>query len=155
MPSPAHPDASSPAAPRDLAGLVEIEAIKQLKARYFRLMDTRQWDAWQDVFTEDASLKWGPADDHVMHGRAAIRAGVSAALEGATTVHHGHMPEIELLAPDRARGIWAMFDRVDHPKYLLVGFGHYHEQYVKRDGAWRIARLELTRLHEERTPKTT
>jgi hypothetical protein len=148
MPTPA-----SPAPPNDPAALVEIEAIKQLKARYFRLMDTRQWDAWESVFTEDATLKWGPADDHVMRGRAAIRAGVSGALEGATTVHHGHMPEIELISPDRARGIWAMFDRVDHPRFLLLGFGHYHEQYEKRDGAWQIARLELVRLHEDRTPR--
>ena len=24
----------------------DVEAIKQLKARYFRLMDTKQWDEW-------------------------------------------------------------------------------------------------------------
>jgi hypothetical protein len=28
-----------------MGALDEIEAIKQLKARYFRLMDTKQWDA--------------------------------------------------------------------------------------------------------------
>ena len=33
--------------------LVEIEAIKQLKARYFRFLDTKQWDAWKEIFTED------------------------------------------------------------------------------------------------------
>ena len=131
----------------------DIEAIKQLKARYFRLLDTQDWDAWEGVFTADASLRWGPEPGQVMHGRDQIRAGVSGSLEGATTVHHGHMPEIELTGPDTARGIWSMFDRVDHPKYLLVGFGHYHEEYRREDGIWRIAALELTRLHEERTPK--
>ena len=140
--------------PADAAALMEIEAIKQLKARYFRLMDTKQWDEWEQVFTEDATLKWGPEDGQIMRGRSAIRAGVSGSLEGAITVHQGHMPEIELLGPDNARGIWAMFDRVDHPQYLLLGLGHYHERYVKQGGAWRIARLELTRLHEERTPKS-
>ena len=29
----------------------DLEAIRQLKARYFRLMDTQQWDAWADCFT--------------------------------------------------------------------------------------------------------
>ena len=29
-------------------------------------------------------------------------------LASAVTVHHGHMPEIALLGPDRATGIWAM-----------------------------------------------
>jgi len=37
-----------------MRALEEIEAIKQLEARYFRLMDTKQWEAWADVFTEDA-----------------------------------------------------------------------------------------------------
>ena len=46
-----------------------------------------------------------------------------------------------------------MTDRVDHPDYLLVGHGHYHEEYVRQNGRWKIRRLKLTRLHEERTLK--
>ena len=45
-----------------LRELRDIESIKQLKARYFRFMDTKQWDEWQWVFTEDARLKWGPEE---------------------------------------------------------------------------------------------
>jgi hypothetical protein len=137
----------------DPRALVEIEAIKQLKARYFRLLDTKDWDAWEQVFSADASLRWGPAPAQILHGRRTIREGVSASLEGAVTVHHGHMPEIELTSEDSATGIWAMFDRVDHPAYLLIGFGHYHERYTKQDGEWRIAELELRRLHEDRSPR--
>lgn len=132
----------------------DVEAIKQLKARYFRLLDTAQWDDWAQVFSEDASLQWGPQPDQVMHGREAIKRGVSGSLRGATTVHHGHMPEIQLEGAERARGIWSMFDRVDHPDYLLVGFGHYHEEYRRIDGQWQIHHLVLTRLHETRTPKS-
>ena len=33
--------------------LVELEAIKQLKARYFRLMDTKEWLPFSQVFTDD------------------------------------------------------------------------------------------------------
>ena len=36
--------------------LVEIERIKQLKARYFQLMDQKRWDEWADVFTEDVVI---------------------------------------------------------------------------------------------------
>lgn len=130
-----------------------FEEIKQLKARYFRFLDTQEWDALSDVFTEDAVLQWGPEDDQVMRGRDAILAGLIANLKGATTCHHGHMPEIELIDPDHARAIWSMTDRVDHPDYLLIGYGHYHEEYLKQNDRWRIQRLKLTRLHEERTPK--
>ena len=31
-------------------------------------------------------------------------------LQDVVTVHHGHMPEIELTSPTTARGIWAMED---------------------------------------------
>ncbi len=135
------------------AKFLEIEAIKKLKARYFRLLDTREWEAWAEVFHEQATLQWGPEPDQVMVGRAAIVAGVSGALEGASTIHHGHMPEIELLDDTHARGIWAMFDSIDHPKYDLEGFGHYHDEYEKDASGWRIRRTQLTRLREIRIPK--
>ena len=31
----------------------DLEAIRQLKARYFRLMDTQQWNPWTNCFTAD------------------------------------------------------------------------------------------------------
>jgi hypothetical protein len=130
-----------------------FEQIKQLKARYFRFVDTQDWDALSDVFTKDAVLQWGPEEGQVMEGRDAILAGLTANLEGAVTCHHGHMPEIELIDEDHARGIWSMTDRVDHPDFLLIGYGHYHEEYLREEGCWRIQRLRLTRLHEERTVK--
>ena len=131
----------------------DIEAIKQLKARYFRLMDTKQWDAWTDVFTEDATVTASPDPNETFRGRAEIVRKVSAALREATTVHHGHMPEIELTGPDTAKGIWAMYDFVDLPQLVLHGWGHYHEEYVKQQGAWRIRRTRLTRLRLDITNK--
>ena len=37
----------------DAAALLEIEAIKQLKARYCRYLDTKDWQAWRGIFTDD------------------------------------------------------------------------------------------------------
>ncbi len=31
----------------------DVEAIKKLKARYFRLMDTKDWDAFRELVTPD------------------------------------------------------------------------------------------------------
>ena len=36
--------------------LEAIEAIRALKARYFRLIDTKQWDALRGVFTADLRI---------------------------------------------------------------------------------------------------
>jgi hypothetical protein len=131
--------------------LVDIEAIHQLKARYFRLMDTKRWDDWGMVFATDVVMEV-PEANLVNQGRAEVVAFVSAALEHARTVHHGHMPEIEITGADTARGVWAMFDYVEWPggddgtRVGLTGYGHYLEEYVREDGEWRIARTRLERL---------
>ena len=129
--------------------LEAIEEIKRLKARYFRLMDTKQWDAWGEVFTRDGVLETNEGGPSRLEGRDAIVRTVSEILKDSVTVHHGHMPEIELTSDTTARGIWAMFDWVDMPQLVLRGFGHYEEQYRVEDGCWRIAHTRLTRLRRD------
>jgi hypothetical protein len=134
-----------------LQRLADIEAIKQLKARYFRSLDRKEWEAFGDVFTRDAILEV-PEVEMTVRGRDEIVASVSGALTGSTTAHHGHMPEIEITGADTARGIWAMFDYVEWPaprggqRVGLQGYGHYVEEYARVDGAWRISRSRLERL---------
>jgi uncharacterized protein (TIGR02246 family) len=131
----------------DIEALVAIEEIKQLKARYFRLLDTKQWDVWADVFTEDVTMDVG--DGLTFTGRDSATSQISGMLAGAVTTHHGHMPEIEITGPDTATGVWAMYDYVHsaEPAFTLNGYGHYHEQYLRgADGRWRISHLRLTRL---------
>jgi uncharacterized protein (TIGR02246 family) len=131
--------------------LLDLEAIKQLKARYFRSIDHQDWDSFRDVFAEQAVLEL-PEIDNVVRGRDEIVALVSSSLKGAQTVHHGHMPEIEVSGPETARGTWAMSDYVEWPsrdgaRVGLRGYGHYIEEYVKEaDGRWRIIRSRLARL---------
>ena len=126
-----------------------IEAIKQLKARYFRLMDTKQWDAYRQVFTDDMVFYFESGEAPLASSGDEFVAHVRSRLATAISVHHGHMPEIELTSADTARGVWAMFDWVDDPDHhrAFQGFGHYHEEYRRgEDGEWRIARLRLSRL---------
>src|SRR6476619_5957076 len=126
-----------------LRRLLDIEEIKQLKARYFRALDTRDWDLFGQVFAREAVLEV-PEADVTQNGREAIVTFVSGALTGARTVHHGHMPEIELTGPETARGTWAMFDYVEWPasesgdRVGLQGYRHYIEGYRREDGQWRI-----------------
>ncbi|HSO96853.1 MAG TPA: nuclear transport factor 2 family protein [Acidimicrobiia bacterium] len=136
--------------------LVAIEEIKQLKARYFRLMDTRSWSEMASVFTRDAHLD---TDGFTADGRDGIVAFLERVLRDARTVHHGHMPEITITSATTARGIWAMFDYVEFAaagphgaSTGLFGYGHYEEEYVVEDDAWRIANLRLTRLRVDPLP---
>jgi uncharacterized protein (TIGR02246 family) len=133
-----------------LRTLLDIEEIKQLKARYFRFVDAKDWDAWAQVFAVDAVLEI-PEGNLVHHGRDEIVASVSTVMEPIRTVHHGHMPEIEITGTDTARGVWAMADYVEWPeqdgrRVGIKGYGHYVEEYVREDGEWRIARSRLERL---------
>ncbi len=134
-------------APDPLQRLVDIEEIHQLKARYFRLMDTKDWVAFGGLFTADAVMD---TDGFVHQGPDAILEFLPKILEGVVTTHHGHMPEITITGPDTATGIWAMFDYLtfpgDGPPKGLRGYGHYHEEYRRVDGTWRIQHLVLTRL---------
>ena len=91
-----------------------LEDIRRLKARYFRTMDQKDWDAWGQVFAAEAVMEV-PEVDVVLTGRDAIVKFVSRALAAAQTVHHGHMPEIDVTGPDTATGIWAMSDYVEWP----------------------------------------
>jgi len=129
-----------------LQRLLDIEEIKQLKARYFRLMDTKDWDGWAGLFTADAVMD---ADGYVGEGRDEIAASLRQILDGVVTTHHGHMPEITITAPGTATGVWAMFDYLTFPGDPPPGFrgyGHYHEEYVREPDGWRIRRVKLTRL---------
>jgi hypothetical protein len=132
----------------DRTTLAEIEAIKQLKARYFRLLDTKQWDAWRELFSGDFEADVDGGGVHPTVHFASPEEMVASnreLLAEAVTVHHGHMPEIALTGPDTATGVWAMMDIVTLGAGFR-GYGHYHEEYVKQDGRWRIRRLRLTRL---------
>lgn len=132
--------------------LDDIEAIKQLKARYLRTMDTKDWDGMRQVFTDDVVTDTTASGGGVTDGADEFVDFLRQTLADAVTVHHGHMPEITLTSPTTATGIWALQDLIVFPNGLrLLGFGHYHESYVKTGDTWRISELTLTRLHLEFT----
>lgn len=131
--------------------LAAIEAIKQLRARFARSMDTRDWEAMRATIAEDCAFDAGQEAnvEELWHGPADIVANIRRNFVGCTSVHHAHMPEITLTSATTATGIWAMQDLLrwaGPPRVDLVGFGHYHESYVCRDGRWQIQRFKLTRL---------
>ena len=133
--------------------LADIEAIKQLKARYFRLMDEKDWDALAQVFTPDVQIDTSQDGGGVVNGVADYIPFLRANIEHVTTVHHGHMPEITIESATSARGIWAMEDELwwpaGGPLVHLHGYGHYRETYEKAGGEWRIKTLILTRLRRD------
>jgi len=136
-----------------LARLEAIEAIRALKARYFRLIDTKAWDELPDVFTPDMQVIT-PEGAIYAQGGDTYANSLAHSLGDAVSCHQGLTAEIEILDDDQARAVWAMQDIITwshaHPRTgwkSIHGCGHYHESYRRcTDGAWRMSRLQLTRL---------
>lgn len=135
--------------------LVALEEIKQLRAKYWRTLDTKQWEEWGSIFTDDCTLLvdrsvstggGDPQSNPVISNRAEMVRSVRAGLHQAITVHHGHFPEIEFISDTEGTGIWPMEDIFEDSTTWIHGHGHYHDTYRKVDGKWLISSVHLTRL---------
>ena len=139
--------------------LLTIEAIKRLKARYFRFVDTKNWEGFASLFTDDVIFDISSGHFNcVLHSPTEIIEMVSPAMKDCVSVHHGHCPEITITSDTTAEGIWAMEDKLiwaegaDSPVRTMHGYGHYHETYRKIEGEWRIHTMRLTRLRLDSEP---
>lgn len=141
----ASPTLGQPVAPLDR--LVAIEAIKHVKARYFRYVDQQDWKSYSTIFRPEAHFELGAG---TFAGSAVMIEHVSGLLQGGTTFHYGHMPEIDILGPDDATAVWTLFDVVELPAEAgrppFEGYARYWERYRREDGEWKIAWLRIERL---------
>jgi len=149
----------------DLERLVAIDQIKQLRAKYFRGVDSCDGDLVKSILAEDCVLDYRgcctdpatgkdfiPAMNVVLKGRDAWRSDGMSRL-GIVSVHQGHHCEVEITGDTTARGIWAMTDRLYFPPggefSLMTGYGHYLETYEKIDDSWKLKTTRITRIRVE------
>ncbi|HEX2101845.1 MAG TPA: nuclear transport factor 2 family protein, partial [Candidatus Synoicihabitans sp.] len=106
----------------DIEALCARLEISTVKARYCRMLDTKNWAGLAALLTEDFVLDVSEGTSlPVIQGRDAALAQVTSLVGSARTVHQVHTPEIELHG-DEAHVIWAMQDRVvwDTPRRGLA-----------------------------------
>jgi hypothetical protein len=128
--------------------LATIRDIEQLKYRYLRNLDLKQWDEFGETLTEDIDATYGA---RLKFGsRAEVVAYMRESLPGSIiTVHHCHHPEITVTG-DEATGTWYLEDKViitEH-RLMLTGAAFYSDRYVRTDGQWRIAMTSYVRSYE-------
>lgn len=129
-----------------LRRLEDIEAIRQLKARYLFSCDRK------DPATMRACFVDGPL--HIDYGVVGTFDSADALVKLYTEVachaymvemHHGANPQIEVLSDANARGTWSLH-------YFLINAqtrgatqlaGYYEDEYRKVTGEWKISRTRF------------
>jgi len=136
--------------------LVEIEQIHQLKYRYVRFIDLKRWDDLESLFVPDATASYGGGAVQ-LEGRPAIMEFLTGTMgdEAMLTSHKVHQPEITLVGPDSATGVWALDDIVilGSLNMTVRGSSFYDDRYVRAGGEWRIAHTGYKRVYEEIEPR--
>ncbi len=146
-----------------LQRLLDIEEIKQLKGRYQRAVDTKDWDLMLSVFAPDAISVYSDGK-HSFNDRESI---VNFLREGLDTIevqtmHHAHTPEIEILSSTTAKGTWYLEDIVKSmmPRKwaphgtTMHGTGIYRDRYSKIEGKWLIQETGYERIWEDFQART-
>jgi hypothetical protein len=108
----------------------DIEAIKQLKYRYLRTLDLKQWDDFAECFLPEAT---GDYAGLLFEDRSALVAYMRENLgEGLISMHHAHHPEITVDG-DSADGRWYLEDKVIVPDFdfVLEGAAFYTDRYAR------------------------
>lgn len=145
--------------------LAAVEAIKVVKARYFRGVDTNDGALVRSVLHPDCVLDYRgcttdpasgrdlvPSMNRVLEGRDSWPLEGSAG-SGVVSVHQGHQVEVTLTGDTTAEAIWSMSDRMfmppGAPVAQLLGYGWYHETYERVGEEWLIRTLRIQRIRVE------
>ncbi|MHB8438040.1 MAG: nuclear transport factor 2 family protein [Acidimicrobiales bacterium] len=141
----------------DLPPPGDLEAIRILKYRYLRLLDTKQFEALGELLTDDVTTAY--QSGVLRHrGRSEVVGFLDQSLgAGLVTMHTCHHPEITLTSSDTATGVWYLEDLVIVPgqDYELHGTAVYRDEYRRESGGWRISHTGYDRIFERaRRPST-
>lgn len=132
--------------------IADIEAIKQVKYRYLRALDTKHWDDFADTLTEDVAGDYGSSLGKELHftNRADVVDYMRSALgPNVITEHRVTHPEITV-AGDAATGTWYLQDRVivADVNFMLIGAAFYRDRYRRTADGWRISATGYDRTYE-------
>ncbi len=125
----------------------DVEQIKQLKYRYLRTLDCKQWSDFEDCFLPEVTADYAGL---VFEDRAALVGYLRENMgEGLLSMHQVHHPEISVDG-DHATGTWYLQDRVVVPEmdFVLEGAAFYEDRYVRTPDGWKVGHTGYRRTFE-------
>jgi hypothetical protein len=126
-----------------IARLEAIEAIKQLKAKYFAACDNKQPEFARECFVDGpVDIQYGRignfdrADDVIEVFREL------ACHEHIVEIHHGQNPQICVQSDTHACATWGLYYyMIDTRQQTATQLGGYYEdEYRCVDGEWKISK---------------
>jgi len=131
--------------------LSDIEAIRQLRYKYWRCIHKSQCDDLMDCYADDAGVDFGYGLQ--IKGKTALENFYKGSMASTFTMvdPQGHNPEIEILSSTTARGFWQLDNTMveaQTSKSVRVG-ASYDEKYVKLNGEWKISVQKVNHIYRQ------
>jgi hypothetical protein len=133
--------------------LADRTAIIDLTIAYCWALDTRQWDALDDVFATDVTAELAAP---LMHGVEAIKARVARALVPLDDSQH--MVTNHQIVIDGVRATCRCYLHAQHVRHGVEGGdnfvigGRYEDTLVRTANGWRISHRRLVSMWREGNP---
>ena len=132
--------------------VTDREAIKQVKYRYLRALDTKHWEDFADTLADDVIGDYGSSLGEELHftNRTDLVAYMRSALgPNIVTEHRVTHPEITI-SGDEAAATWYLQDRVIVAEFnfMLVGAAFYRDRYRRTSEGWKISSTGYDRTYE-------
>ncbi len=124
--------------------------IADLAVRYTRALDSRSWDDFDGLFTEDAEIDYRAFGGEV-GDLASIKAFLQTSMSMFRVTQHMLGQSAVTLDGDRATSVTPchnpMLFSEEHGGRIMVCALWYHHELVRTPAGWRIARLWEERVH--------
>ncbi len=136
--------------------LEDIEAIKKLMGKYYRTLDTKNWEELKTCFSPNVITSY--SDGKYCFKGPDETVGFFAKVmgpESQISQHQGHTPEITIIDETNAFGHWYLQDFLvlRQQDVCVQGTAIYSIKYEKINGEWKILDIGYERIYEQRWPR--
>ena len=126
-----------------LQQMLDYKAIIELKYKFGRTADAKDWAGFREVFHSEGLFDFGGG--YTVEGGDAFVTEVAKQLENGRSLHRFIMPEINILSATEATGEWVLNDYIEWTpdpatgeRRGFMGFARENDTYRKIDGTWKI-----------------
>ncbi|MEV6923404.1 nuclear transport factor 2 family protein [Dactylosporangium sp. NPDC051485] len=125
---------------------MELERVRQVRARYCRYADQQDWAAFRALFADDC--QFGSTSMRDVRSPDDFVGRIKALLDGGRSAHYCHTSEIEFTGPGTASAVWSAENVIQVKQGdPFVQRGYCYETYRRDErGHWLITSTKLEQV---------